>query len=731
MQGRVSSVREVLRGERPVRSLDIRYTRAYGHDRLSSVESSLGHRVEYGYDAKGNLTSVKRSGQNVDGGPDAEPLLESYEYSTTNTRDPHQMTAAVGPNGDRTEYAYHDAGDSIPGEAIALSWIVSHKEELAKQVKELANVGPVSEPRTGFSYDFSQGGSGAYTTTVRDARGNDSVYTLNIHGSPTRIQEPLGKETVIGWKPNDILKADERDALGRVTRYDYDARGNLTLERIEKAGATLAETLYAYDPQYNKLTYKKDAEGRETTHAIDPATGDLLATVDAVGNRTEFHYDGDGQLDRTKDPRGFTTTFRAFNDFGSPREILNPLGQLTTRSYDSRNRLVEELQEPYGRLARSVYDGHDRPVEQLRVSGGPASGDERTLTEYYPGGQPRAITNPLGARTTYTLDGLNRVVHTAVTVGGETLTTETQYDGNGNADWEKDRRGVARRKVFDALNRLVKVDIESAPGGEGPIGQIAAFGYDLAGNKTSETDLNGLVTDFDYDDLYHLERKILPVLKPGPPPTPYEELFLHDKVGNLRSVTDANGRVTETEYDGLNRVTKVTRDVGAGRLNLVTTIAYDDPGGSHVNKSEERDWAKGLRTSFLYDPLDREETRTVRLEGEDGDPGTGVVTYTTTTAYEDAEHAVRIDRCARRPDAAQAGRPRPRHRRDGGHGRPRACAAARPRHDGRLRRPGQQEGGDRPRGPNHELRLRRARSAAQDDGRQESGDDRRPTTATA
>ena len=144
----MSSVREVLRGERPVRGLDIRYIRVYGHDRLASVESSLGHRVEYGYDAKGNLTSVKRSGQNVDGGPDAAPINESYEYSTANTRDPHQMTAAVGPNGERTEYAYHEAGDSIPGEGIALTWIISHKEELARQVKEFANAGPVPEPAT-------------------------------------------------------------------------------------------------------------------------------------------------------------------------------------------------------------------------------------------------------------------------------------------------------------------------------------------------------------------------------------------------------------------------------------------------------------------------------------------------------------------------------------------------------------------------------------------------------
>jgi RHS repeat-associated protein len=637
LQGRVSSVREVLRGERPVRSLDVRYTRVYGHDRLGSVESSLGHRVEYGYDDKGNLTSVKRSGLNVDGGPDAEPTTEAYEYSTASTRDPHQMTAAVGPNGDRTEYAYHEAGDSLPGEAIALSWIVSHKEELAKQVKELANEGPVPTPETKFAYDFSQGPSSIYTTTVKDARGYDSVYTLNIHGSPTRIEEPLGKETLIGWKPNDILKADERDALGRITRYDYDARGNLTLERIEKDGAPLAETVYEYDPQYNKLSYKKDAEGRETKHTIDPATGDLLATLDAVGNRTEFHYDGDGQLEWTKDPRGFTTIFRAFNDFGSPREILNPLNQLTTRSYDSRNRLVEERQEPYGRLARLVYDGHDRPIEQLRVSGGPASGDERTLTEYYPGGQPKASTNPLGARTEYTLDGLNRVVRTAVVVGNETLTTETQYDGNGNAIWEKDRRGVARKRVYDELNRLSRVEVESTPNGEGPLGQVAGYGYDLVGNKTSETDVNGFVTEFRYDGLYHLEKKIVPVTNPATS-TNYEELYKHDKVGNLRRTTDANGKVTETEYDNLNRPTKVTRDVGG--LNLVTTTKYDDPEGSHVNKSEERDVAKGLRTSFLYDELNREKERKVHLEGEDGDPAPNPGPYTTTTAYEDPEHAV-------------------------------------------------------------------------------------------
>jgi YD repeat-containing protein len=154
--GRVSSVREVLRGERAVWKLDVRYVRVYGHDRLASVESNLGHRVEYGYDDRGNLTSVKRSGQNVDGGKDAAPATESHEYATESVRDPHQMTAAVGPNGDRTEYAYYKDADAIPGETNALIWIIASKEELVRQVTEFANEGE-TRPETRFAYDFSQG----------------------------------------------------------------------------------------------------------------------------------------------------------------------------------------------------------------------------------------------------------------------------------------------------------------------------------------------------------------------------------------------------------------------------------------------------------------------------------------------------------------------------------------------------------------------------------------------
>src|SRR4029079_17340196 len=141
------------------------------------------------------------------------------------------------------------------------------------------------------------------------------------------------------WDAQDILKTSETDAEGRLTEYAYeDGRGNLTKETIKKDGAVLAETVYAYAPVFNKLTYKKDAEGRETTYRLT-AQGDADLVTDPEGNRTENHYDAEGRLDWTKDPRGFTTRFRDFNDYGSARVAENALLQLTTSTYDTRNRL--------------------------------------------------------------------------------------------------------------------------------------------------------------------------------------------------------------------------------------------------------------------------------------------------------------------------------------------------------------------------------------------------------
>jgi len=504
--------------------------------------------------------------------------------------------------------------------------LVGSKEEYAKEVHELPAAGVVVSTR--FAYDYTAALTLQFKTTVRDGRGNDSLYVLNGNGSPLRIQEPMGKTTVMEWAAADIFKTKETDPLGRVTFYEYDPRGNLVLERISTAEFGPVETQYAYDPDFNKLTFKQDAEGRITRYEIGPR-GDLVSTTDAVGNVTRYDYDAAGQLLSVTDPRNHLVAHSNHDSFGNARTITDPLGNVTTREYDARGRLVAET-DTFGHSAATVFDGLDRPVSVTREAGG-SSDAEVTQTEYYAGGETRAVTNALGARTALTLDGLNRVVRTAVTVDGQVLTTEATYDATGNKATERDRRGVVRRMTYDALNRLTKVEIASGLTGEGPTGQVAAFGYDLAGNKTSETDVAGLVTRFAFDGLYRVGEKVLP--EESAPGHPYSEVYTYDRVGNRLTVADANGHVSHFAYDGLNRLVRTENALGH-----VVTATYADPEGSKVNKSEEHDLVRGLRTTFAYDALNRETSRRVFLEGA----GSAGQVYATSTAYDDAAHAATV-----------------------------------------------------------------------------------------
>jgi YD repeat-containing protein len=102
---------------------------------------------------------------------------------------------------------------------------------------------------------------------------------------------------------------------------------------------------------------------------------------------------------------------------------------------------------------------------------------------------------------------------------------------------------------------------------------------------------------------------------------------------NERSASSCSCSPTRFDYDGLNRVT-----VEINALDQRKETAYDDPEGSHVNRSEERDLTRGLRVEFEYDELNRETLRRVHLEGS----GSAGEVYETITSYDDQQHRVSV-----------------------------------------------------------------------------------------
>jgi len=627
-----------------VRFLELTYEKKKGLDRITKAEIAvLNLRVDYGYDAEGNLVTVTRSGRNVDG-PDAPNRAQTYKYSSGDARDRHPMLERTDPNGNATAYEYYRGNDVFPGEVTAPGGVFTalQKQEYVKLVREFPD-GPTAPRKfeTRFTYDFSEIAQLRLKTTVQDPRGNDTRYVLNGNGSPLRIEEPFEQGTRVTqmvWSPTDIVKTQEIDPLGRVTDYGYDANANLTSERITTEDIGIIETRYTYDQTFNKLTVKKDAEGRETRYDIDAATGDLLGMTDAVGNRTRYDYDPDhGLLLTVTDPRDHITRHLNHDRYGNARLIIDPLNNMTQRDYDLRGRLQEHL-DTLGHRRTTVHDGLDRPVEETRlatVSGDAVEPSDNavTRTEYYPAGQPRVVTNPNGASFTYYLDGLNRVSLTETQVEGGPYFMGTVQDGNGNKIRETDRRGVTRLFNYDKLNRLRGFFISGGSPGDGPYGRIAAYDYDLVGNKTAETDVAGNTTTFVYDGLYRVKRKILPETDAAG--QPYKEVFTYDRVGNRLSLTDANEHTTLFAYDGLNRIRRTTN-----ALNQGVHVEYDDPEpNAHVNKSLERDETHGLTTRYRYDELNRETERRVQfVDPLDSTPEE----YLTTTSYDDSGHSLTV-----------------------------------------------------------------------------------------
>ena len=245
-QRNITEVKEVFQGGAEGRSLLLEYVRVRDEERLKRVTGPLGLEVTYEYDEFANLIRATR-----------DERVEEYNYDVANTLDQHNLVTYKDPNGNSTRYRYYQESDEFPGELAADP--SQGKYEWVKAVDEPEGV------TTTFVYDLTRITSGEFVTTVTDGRRNDTIYTLNLNGSPLKIEEPGGIITRMTWADADIYKESETDANGRTTLFEYDARANLTKETIVTNDFGNVVTEFVYDPIYNKMTLKRvhnvDAEG--------------------------------------------------------------------------------------------------------------------------------------------------------------------------------------------------------------------------------------------------------------------------------------------------------------------------------------------------------------------------------------------------------------------------------------------------------------------------------------
>ncbi|RZF29098.1 LysM peptidoglycan-binding domain-containing protein [Paraburkholderia sp. UYCP14C] len=430
----------------------------------------------------------------------------------------------------------------------------------------------------GYLTEYRYNGAGERIETIRYASATDA--SLRKGGAFAQLI-PVGSADDIHlnyiYDSRGLLSA-AIDAEGYVTRYRYDASGNV----VERIVGQRIDRSQLDAPQQVTVSFRAAAQAAA---AVEVWIDGVLAGRLTVAASTGADY-----------------TVLAFN--------VIPLANHTI-----------EFRYPTARpVSISDVTLGDSAETRIPVSPGKIAGTTQFGVSYVfdmAAALDAAMTPGVLERTTYDYDAMSRLIRqTAYSIDGDTTTRYT-YDGQGNATSQStgDQTSTYR---YDAQGRLT-----AQLSGEGSAALAAlgagatqaqidnvwktwgvSYAYDATGKRTSMVDANGNTTHYYYD-----------------------------AAGHLTHVVNPMGEVVEYQYDAFGDVTQTlvyaTR-VAAGTLASLTGglltdalrstfTALGDDGNttrttfsySPAGRLLQRTDALGLNTRYTYDAFG-EQTATVR-----------------------------------------------------------------------------------------------------------------------
>ncbi|AKS41591.1 putative Ig domain-containing protein [Wenzhouxiangella marina] len=415
-------------------------------------------RVQYGYDALGNLVSV----EDVTGG------VAGYDYA--DPAFPHHVTATRDANGHPVAQMVFDAQGRMVAHCPSTGDLVTLDGCSLFDYDSQAGVETLFDPR-GFRSDLFFDGDGLLIER------HDYIDASQFLEQRWTYDE-AGRE--IEYRDRDGgLTLRERDADGNELRrvlpdgsqwtWTYGDCGSDWLEQCDPLGNC---TTRRYDAEC-RLIEERDPLGQVRQFGFTPE-GFLNQVIDAELQGRSFVYNAAGLVEQEIDSLGQTTTFE-YNALGQIRRSIDRDGNEREFVFDSDNRLIEERRPGQGTVATWTYNA-------LNQVAGVSNADSQLAFEYDLAGR------------------LDRVEHSAVGAPGWWLAY--QYDGSGNVVQIEDSAGGLTIYEYDGVNRLSsirqsgagllekRVDIES--NGSGYPLVIRRYA-DLAGT------IAGPVTTYEYD----------------------------------------------------------------------------------------------------------------------------------------------------------------------------------------------------------------------------------------
>lgn len=585
-------------------------TTAYEYDgsgRVTKVTSPGGGRVEYEYDARGNVIYTHTYGKGG-AGPlntraaydldcfnpktcnkpfwtqDAGGNTTNYEWDI-NTGLPLKVTRPDGPNGrPETRYSYKQvqAGPSgYPGSPVT-------RLARSSQCVSAQTCAPAAEVATLLDYPLTGQTSNGLPNWAQRASGDGALQASNwlyydSFGNLSSVTNPIGQQTRYRYDAVGellgVVTPDPDDGgplHNRAVRYSYDLAGRVV--------STEQGTVNGYSESdwsgFNSLAKSQvdyDAAGRKAKVSLISGGG-----VRAV---TQYAYDNADRLICSAvrmNPWSFGALPGSACD-AAPTHLYGP-DRITGFAYDNADRLItvstglgtterrDELRREYGpddevtaeidakgnRVATYAYDAYNRPWRTYfpdpSNGGAVSSGD---YEEYGYDANSNLVTHRRrdGQTIAYGYDALNR-------------NTSRAY------------QNISASYAYDNLNRVTSAVVN---------GQTLGFGYDALGRKTTETSPLGTVTST-YDILGRRTRLTWP--------DGFWAQYTYDNAGEVTRLVDPDVFLASYAYDDLGRRTQVERS-----RFVISQYAYGPD--LRLSSLNHYFWNSGYNhyTSFEYNPV--------------------------------------------------------------------------------------------------------------------------------
>ncbi|GIX17125.1 MAG: hypothetical protein KatS3mg119_1311 [Rhodothalassiaceae bacterium] len=561
---------------------------SYTTGRLSSVTSTLGWNISFGYNGAGHMTWAQAVNLAVDycGNVNGAPWcnLSSWPKVTFAYTSAGQLASLTDLSGQVWSFGYDTAG--------RMTWLRRPGDSTNFRTLTYASSGKVTKQTvTGIgSWTYSYTST---TTTATDPAGHKTTVTFS-NGRPVSVKDPLNRVTSFAYDGFGRLIRQTRPE-GDSVELTYDNRGNVTqTKRNPKPNSGLAAIV-------TTAGFRADTDA-ECTPAPTPLCNQPLWVRDPLGNQTDFTYN-------TSAKAVATVTLPANGSGIRPRQRF------------SYAQLWAYVKTASGGVAAAAA-----PVWRLiETAGCPTATTCASSTEVKTGfgyGAAGVANN-------------RALVTTTVDPGGLNLVTTLTYDRWGNVTRQDGPLSGAADSVYlryDALRRVVG-SIAPDPDGSGPlprpavrvsydakglvtrretgtvtgtsdaawsafvVKQAEVFAYDGAGRPVRrEVQAGGAVQQVEQTSYDAASRPVCRAVRMNP--AVYGAL---PDACNLSSPGSSGfDRVSRLGYDAAGQLVSVTAAVGLSSEQVSATLTYTANGLLQTVKD-----AKGNLTTFEYDGFDR------------------------------------------------------------------------------------------------------------------------------